>query len=208
MKSAENALITGIFLTLIFGVIAYLLKRVIWNSKNKVTSTIESGKKFASYAVMGAAFSGGFLFLKKEIVEAIVSFLFIMVAYGVFGFLIGFLYYAIVKQKKWNYLIWTGLITLIFFFIDSDNSGDDMHFSVKFAILYILAGFVASGYYLKEGEQAKRIPVIGFIVCFCYTLATYGIEYAVITGIEFAIGYGLATFVIKKKIITENNDNE
>ncbi len=74
-----------------------------------------------------------------------------------------------------------------------------MFFSSKYAILFGLAGFVAATYNIKVGEKAKAIPVIGLALCVLYSLSNYGFAYGFLTGIEYAVGFGLAHAVYGKK---------
>ena len=74
-----------------------------------------------------------------------------------------------------------------------------MYFSSKYAILFGLAGFVAATYNLKVGEKAKAIPVIGLALCVLYSLSSYSFAYGFLTGIEYAVGFGLAHAVYGKK---------
>jgi hypothetical protein len=67
-----------------------------------------------------------------------------------------------------------------------------MHFSTSYAFLFGLAGFAAAAYHLNVGMKVKWIPLIGLVLCVLYTLDNYGASYAFLTGIEYAVGFGLA----------------
>ena len=71
-----------------------------------------------------------------------------------------------------------------------------MHFSIQYALVFVFAGFAAAAYFLRVGSSAKLIPIGALAVCALYTLATYGIPYAVLTIIEFATGFGIAHAVV------------
>jgi cytochrome c biogenesis protein ResB len=80
-----------------------------------------------------------------------------------------------------------------------------MHFSTHFAIIFILAGFAAGAYFLTLGSRVKLVPIGGLIICIIYTGAEYGFMYAMLTAIEYAIGFGIAHAVVKP---TNNEDGE
>ena len=71
-----------------------------------------------------------------------------------------------------------------------------MTFSTKYAILFVLAGFSSGSYLIKNGRKAKPIPIIGMGLCVFYTGAEYGTEYAMLTAIEYAIGFGISYAVV------------
>ena len=71
-----------------------------------------------------------------------------------------------------------------------------MTFSTKYAILFVLAGFSAGAYLIKNGKKAKPIPIIGMGLCVFYTGAEYGTEYALLTAIEYAVGFGISYAVV------------
>lgn len=80
-----------------------------------------------------------------------------------------------------------------------------MHFSTQFAVIFILAGFAAGAYFLTIGSRAKMVPIGGMLLCALFTSFDYGFMYAMLTVIEYAIGFGLAHAVVKR---TSNEDNE
>lgn len=82
-----------------------------------------------------------------------------------------------------------------------------MHLSMSYAILFALAGFAAAAYFLRVGSSAKKVPVLALAVCALYTLANYGFSYAMLTVIEFAIGFGVAHAVIKRDPAAGKRDN-
>jgi len=82
-----------------------------------------------------------------------------------------------------------------------------MHFSSKFALIFILAGISAGIYFIKNDKANKNIPIAGMAICALYTLLNYDFPYAMLTLIEYAIGYGLAFAFIEKKNI-ESLDEE
>ena len=69
-----------------------------------------------------------------------------------------------------------------------------MTFSTKYAILFLLAGFSAGAHLIKNSR--KPIPIIGMGLCVFYTGAEYGTEYAMLTAIEYAIGFGISYAVV------------
>ena len=71
-----------------------------------------------------------------------------------------------------------------------------MTFSTKYAVLFILAGFSAGVYLIKNGKKAKPIPIVGMGICVFYTLAEYGFEYAMLTAIEYAVGFGISYAIV------------
>jgi TPR repeat protein len=71
-----------------------------------------------------------------------------------------------------------------------------MAFSTGYALLFGLAGFSAGAYRLRNGSSARQAPLIAFIACVGFTAASYNIAYAMLTGIEFAIGLGIAYLFI------------
>lgn len=72
-----------------------------------------------------------------------------------------------------------------------------MHFSTQYALLFAIAGFAAAAYFLRVGSSAKKVPIIALAICAIYTLANHGLSYALLTIIEFAIGFGVAHAVVK-----------
>jgi hypothetical protein len=74
-----------------------------------------------------------------------------------------------------------------------------MRFSIGYAVLFGLAGFFATAYYLKKGEDEKSIPVIGAVLCIGFSLFSYGFLYGLLTAIEYAVGCGAAHILIRKK---------
>jgi hypothetical protein len=75
-----------------------------------------------------------------------------------------------------------------------------MAFNTQYAILFGLAGFAASAYHIKVGDEVKAVPIIGFAVCVLYSLAKYNFAYGFLTGIEYAVGFGIAHAIFKKNI--------
>lgn len=73
-----------------------------------------------------------------------------------------------------------------------------MHFSTQYAILFALAGFAAAAYFLRVGGSARKVPILALAVCAFYTLANYGLSYAMLTVIEFAVGFGVAHAVVRR----------
>lgn len=217
MDRAETAMISGIVMMVVFGTIGYLLKRILWDPKRIPENAIEQGKKIASNAIFYAAIASAFFFKSPWTsgdgyyspsgiyIEAALRMLVVVTIWTLIGFVIGFLYWNIVKKKNWK-LVWYIVGALIAIALlrgqaefDIEDIGDNMHFSMKYAILFIAAGFVAYAYYLKEGDSAKIFAIGGLVLCTIFTLSTYGISYAVLTGIEYAIGCGLAGVFMKKK---------
>jgi len=199
MDRAEYALTMGLAVTLFFGGIGYLLKRLIWKSKDEVTNRLDQAKKLASNFVFAASLGSGHFFLKNGIPEAIVQMVIVVVSFGVIGFVLGFLYWAVVKEKNWKPLLWVVGAVVVFSLADNDDYGDeDMYFSTKYALLYAVAGFVASAYHLKELETGKTVALGGLALCVVYTISTYGFNYGILTAIEYAVGYGLAQVMLKK----------
>ena len=78
-----------------------------------------------------------------------------------------------------------------------------MHFSTQYAIVFALAGFAAAAYFLRFGSSAKKVPIVALAVCVIYTLANHGLSYAMLTAIEFAVGFGVAHAVVKSDARTE-----
>ena len=74
-----------------------------------------------------------------------------------------------------------------------------MHFSSKFAIIFILAGLSAGVYFIKNGKSNKNIPLLGLALCSIYTLSSYDISYTFLTIIEYAIGFGLSFAFFENK---------
>lgn len=72
-----------------------------------------------------------------------------------------------------------------------------MSFSFSYALLFILAGFAAAAYHLRAGSRTKHAPIVFLSICALFTLSNYGLSYAALTIIEFAIGFGIAHAVIK-----------
>jgi uncharacterized membrane protein len=83
----------------------------------------------------------------------------------------------------------------------------NMNFSANYAILFGLAGFAAAAYFLKTGSRAKHVPWIFLALCALYSLANYGAGYAMLTIIEFAIGFGVAHAVIKVERSPNKSDD-
>ena len=81
-----------------------------------------------------------------------------------------------------------------------------MAFNTQYAILFGLAGFAASAYHIKVGDKAKAVPIIGFAVCVLYSFSKYNFNYGFLTGIEYAIGVGIAHVVFKDS--KKNQDDE
>ena len=81
-----------------------------------------------------------------------------------------------------------------------------MAFNTQYAILFGLAGFAASAYHIKVGEKVKTVPIIGFAVCVLYSWANYNFNYGFLTGIEYAVGVGIAHVIFKDS--TKNNNDE
>lgn len=73
-----------------------------------------------------------------------------------------------------------------------------MVFSTGYALMYGLAGFAAALYHIRNGDEAKNIPLIAVLACMAYTAASFSFLYAFLTAIEFAIGFGIAHGVIGK----------
>ena len=218
MDRAQVALVGGIGMMVVFGTIGYLLKRIIWDPKKIAENAMEQGKKVASNAIFYAAMASAFFFKSpwtsgddyyspsNIYFEAALRMLVVVTIWTLIGFVLGFLYWNIVKNKNWK-PVWYVVGALIAIALlrgqaefDTEDIGDDMHFSMKYAILFIAAGFVAYAYYLKEGESAKVVAIGGLVLCSIFTWSTYGISYAVLTGIEYAVGCGLAGVFRKKKI--------
>ena len=82
-----------------------------------------------------------------------------------------------------------------------------MHFSTQYAILFALAGFAAAAYFLRVGSRAKKVPILALAVCALYTLANHGFSYAMLTVIEFAVGFGVAHAVVKSDAAPSKHDN-
>lgn len=74
-----------------------------------------------------------------------------------------------------------------------------MSFNNQYAVLFGLAGFASAAYHIKVGKQAQQVPLIGLAVCVLYTFSNYNLAYAFLTVIEYAVGFGLAHYVIKDK---------
>lgn len=83
-----------------------------------------------------------------------------------------------------------------------------MHFSTQYAILFALAGFAAAAYFLRVGSSAKKVPILALAVCSIYTLANHGLSYAMLTAIEFAVGFGVAHAVVKSDAGPSKRDNQ
>ncbi len=81
-----------------------------------------------------------------------------------------------------------------------------MHLSMSYAVLFALAGFAAAAYFLRVGSGAKMVPILALAGCALYTLANYGFSYAMLTVIEFAIGFGIAHAVIKRDTASSKHD--
>jgi hypothetical protein len=81
-----------------------------------------------------------------------------------------------------------------------------MAFNTQYAILFGLAGFAASAYHIKVGDEVKAVPIIGFAVCVLYSLANYNFAYGFLTGIEYAVGVGIAHAIFKDS--KKNKDDE
>lgn len=73
-----------------------------------------------------------------------------------------------------------------------------MSFSTQYAVLFGLAGFASSAYHIKVGEKAKAIPIIGFALCVLYSISNYEFVYGFLTGIEYAVGFGIAHAFLNK----------
>jgi hypothetical protein len=69
-----------------------------------------------------------------------------------------------------------------------------MYLSSKYIILYVGAG-LATGY-VSKGDRNAALIGLGISALIG---ASFGISYALISSIEFAIGLGLASVLIKKK---------
>jgi len=69
-----------------------------------------------------------------------------------------------------------------------------MYLSGKYIVLYVGAG-VATGYFSK-GDRNTALIGLGISALIG---ASFGIGYALISSIEFAIGLGLASVLLKKK---------
>lgn len=82
-----------------------------------------------------------------------------------------------------------------------------MSFNTQYAVLFGLAGFAAGAYQIKVGSEAKAVPLIGFAGCVIYSLANYNFAYGFLTGIEYAVGFGIAHAVFKdsKKNIDDDS---
>ena len=185
-------------MTLVLGGLGYLLKRLIWKSKETVTNKLDQARKFASNFIFWSSIVSGNFFLKNGIIEALVQMVIVVIAFGVVGFLLGLLYWSVVKEKKWSTLLWVAGAVIIFSLSDYDNFGDDMHFSIKYALLYASAGFIASLYHTREKKSGQVVALGGLALCVAYTLTTYGAAYGILTAIEFGIGYGLAQLINQK----------
>ncbi len=72
-----------------------------------------------------------------------------------------------------------------------------MNFNPQYALLFGLAGFAAGAYFIKGRSGSSKVPIIGLVVCAAFTFSTYGFTYAMLTAIEFAVGFGLAHGFIK-----------
>lgn len=83
-----------------------------------------------------------------------------------------------------------------------------MHFSSHYAILFILAGFAAGAYFLRVGPKAKQVPIYGLALCTLFTMADYGFMYAMLTVIEYAIGFGVAHALVKPDKQDSDSTNE
>lgn len=211
-----GVLFIGLLITLFFGGIGYLLKKVIWNSKKDVLTNIDSGRKFASIFVFYSAFGAGHFFAKANIVEAIAQTIITIVFFGLIGFVTGYLYRDVIKNKNWKPISLV-IISIIVIVIANDSNEEfnglnetdfDMHFSTKFALLYALAGFVANAYYIKEGENAKNVLIGGLLLCSLITFSSYGLNYALLTAVEYAIGAGIAHIILNKKEDTETENKD
>ena len=83
-----------------------------------------------------------------------------------------------------------------------------MHFSSKFAIIFILAGLSAGVYFIKNGKTNKNIPLLGMAFCVIYTLSSYEMSYTFLTIIEYAIGFGLSFAFFESKQESDNDIKE
>lgn len=81
-----------------------------------------------------------------------------------------------------------------------------MYFSAQYALLFVLAGFAAAAYFLRVGPGAKMVPIGGLAVCAFYALTSYGVSYAVLTVIEFAVGFGIAHAVVRVESAPKERD--
>lgn len=69
-----------------------------------------------------------------------------------------------------------------------------MYLSGKYIILYVGAG-VATGY-ISKGDRNAALIGLGISALIG---ASFGVSYALISALEFAIGLGLASMLIKKQ---------
>ena len=70
-------------------------------------------------------------------------------------------------------------------------------FSLKYAILYTLAGFAAGAYHINTGKSSRFIPVTGAAVCVIFVYLSFGFVYGFYTLIEYAIGFALSHVFFK-----------
>ena len=150
----SGSLIVGLLITLVFGAVGYLLKIVVWKSKKIAVTNIDYARKFASQFLFFSALGAGHFFIKSNVIEAIVQTIITIIFFGFVGFVIGYLYSDVIKNK--NLKIISGLIILVVVLVITSETNDefnrineteyDMHFSTKFALLYAIAGFVANAY--------------------------------------------------------------
>lgn len=83
-----------------------------------------------------------------------------------------------------------------------------MHFSTQYALLFALAGFAAAAYFLRVGSSAKKVPIIALAICAIYTMANHGLSYAMLTTIEFAVGFGVAHAVVRSSSGSSKGDKQ
>lgn len=200
MDRLNDALIGGTALTLIMGGFGYLLKRIIWNSKVEVINARMQGRKFSSFGVMFAVLSGGHFIIKLGLLEGMVNVIVATITFGILSYAVGYLYWKLVKEKEYKFLLWIALIFATVLLIGNDDGmgGDEMYFSFKYAIMYAIVGLVANAYFIKEGEKAKIFVIASFALCVIYTASTYGVNYGILTAIEYSVGFALATIFMKK----------
>ena len=210
MDRGSEALIGATVLTLIMGGFGYLLKRIIWNSKVDVTTAKMQGRKFASAGVMFSILSGGHFIIKLGLLEGMVTVIMLTITFSILSFVVGYLYWKLIKEKEYKFLIWIVLIfaALILIGIDDEMDGGDMYFSFKYALMYAIVGLVANAYFIKEGEKAKIFVIASFALCVIYTASTYGVNYGILTAIEYGVGFALATIFMKKSNESENQKIE
>jgi hypothetical protein len=212
MDQPETAVIGSLVLMVIFGVVGYILKLIIWDSKKQTANAVEQGKKIASHAIFYATLTSAFFFKAHWVTggdyyynprgiyfEAFFRTATSITIWTLIGFGCGYLYWKIVKEKNWKPALYAliAIIAIALFKMNGDIDLDEvedehMYFSMKFALLYAIAGFVAYSYYLKEGENAKIVALGGLALCVVFTLLKYGFSYAILTAIEYAVGCGLA----------------